>query len=79
MTGRPRQPRQYPIGPLLEQTGHTPSSLGAHVGASGTDINRAAEHGLTVSQADMWATRWGFHPAEIWAAWFDITSEKEPA
>lgn len=58
--------REFPIGPLLAATGLTRTGLRRQVHASGHDVAVAATEGLTSAQADIWAVRSGFHPADVW-------------
>jgi hypothetical protein len=68
-------PRLFPLRPLLDAAELTESALARHVHANGTAIRMAAAAGCTVSEADRWAVRCGFHPAEIWPDWNNDLTE----
>lgn len=65
-TGAPaefrHQPRLFPLEPLERLA----PALRATVRASSAAIAIARQEGLTVAQADTWANRAGYHPAEVW-------------
>lgn len=66
------KPRVFALQPLLDAAELSRSGLQTVSKASGEDLRIAAEEGLTVAQADKWAVRCGFHPAEIWVDWVDL-------
>ncbi|CAB5217700.1 hypothetical protein UFOVP209_6 [uncultured Caudovirales phage] len=67
-----RAPRIWPIEPLLDITGITRfTHLARAVRANGVTASSALNEGLTDRQADNWAIRCGYHPAEIWPEWFE--------
>lgn len=68
-------PRPFPIEALLEVAGVSLGQLGRLVAANGLIVAMAAVHGLTVSEADRWAVRLGYHPSFVWPEWFDIALE----
>lgn len=37
-------------------------------------IYRWRHYGLTWAQADVLAVRCGYHPAEVWEAWYEVTA-----
>ena len=62
----------WPLRPLLDACGLTPTGVGRHLGISGSTITRAGRHGLSDQQADEWAIRLGLHPLMVWGwAWID--------
>ena len=66
-----REPRPWPLQPLLDKTRCTLHELMERCGVAGTTVTRAAERGLTDRQADWWAVRCGYHPGEVFPGWFD--------
>jgi hypothetical protein len=62
----------WPLQPLLDACGLTPTALARRVGTSGQSVAAAARHGLTDLQADRWAIGIGSHPLLVWGwAWID--------
>jgi hypothetical protein len=62
----------WPLQPLLDASGLTPTRLAGELGLSGTAVRRAARRGLTDRQADEWAIGLGLHPLMVWGwAWID--------
>jgi hypothetical protein len=54
----------------------TQTSLARALGIQSTVVARAAERGLSDSQADRWAVRLGYHPMSVWGwAWIDAALE----
>lgn len=66
-----RLPRRYPLEPLLKAAGMSLSQFGRRYGISGTTRQKLGGAGLTHEQADRWAARAGFNPAEVWLSWID--------
>ena len=65
-------PRPYPLQPLLDAAGITRSQLQKRTKTSGADMCKSGREGCTLSQADRWAVRCGFHPIEVWQdLWID--------
>jgi Bacterial regulatory proteins, gntR family len=65
----------WPLQPLLDASGLTPTRLAAELGLSGTTVRVAARRGLSDRQADEWAIRLGLHPLLVWGwAWIDPTA-----
>lgn len=67
--------RPYPLAPLaaalqlpLEDT----AGLAAAVRVDRRWVKRARHTGLTERQADMWATRAGLHPRNVWPLWGEL-------
>ncbi|MCU1458897.1 MAG: hypothetical protein JWL73_2989 [Actinomycetia bacterium] len=57
----------FPIDPLEALLGHpNVSSLARRLRCGGSEIATARAWGWTWAQADRYATRAGFHPAEVW-------------
>lgn len=53
-------------------------TLTMRVGANGSTVAHARDHGLTWQQADTWAIRCGMHPAEVWPSWYaDVEPEED--
>lgn len=67
----PMEPRPFDLASLLEVAGEpSPHRFAIRLGISGSTITRARDHELTWQQADTWACRAGFHPAEVWPHWY---------
>jgi hypothetical protein len=61
---------RWPLAPLLELARMTPTRFARVHGISGAVMRRAGAEGLNDRHADHWATRAGYHPAEVWGwAW----------
>lgn len=70
-------PRIFPLQPLLDAAEITQGMLARRTNTSGHEITIAAQHGLTVTQADRLAIRCGFHPAEVYGdLWWQHTLEE---
>lgn len=66
------QGRRWPFQPLLDATRLTATELAVELAINGSEITRAALHGLSDLQADRWAIRLGFHPVLVWGwDWID--------
>lgn len=57
--------------------GTSPNELRVRVRCNGRDWRRAAAVGASVWEADRWACRAGYHPAEIWPEWVEDHRAKE--
>jgi hypothetical protein len=65
-------PKEWPAQPFIEITGLTlVSHFARKVKANALTAAIAINEGLTDRQADTWAIRCGYHPAEIWPDWFE--------
>lgn len=62
-------PHTWPLEPLLDLLGQR--SAPRTFLASGAEIQRAADEGLSDVMADRWAIRAGVHPAQVWPGWCD--------
>lgn len=82
-------PTRYPLGPLARlagvelgiiggsQPGQPPRGLAAlaiELGISHTMAQRLNANGLSEPQADRYAARLGYHPANVWPDWYEVTS-----
>jgi hypothetical protein len=69
VSGRPRlgahAALRWPLAPLLELARLSPTRFARRYGISGATMRRAGAEGLD-RQADQWATRLGYHPADVW-------------
>lgn len=65
------EPRPFDLQALLKAAGATMLGLAAATGQHARTLHRWAHMGLTVDQADRLAVAVGFHPAEVWPAWWD--------
>ncbi len=65
---RPVVPRLYPLEPLVDYLGDRMTVL---FHWSYRTRRKYTEEGLTVLQADLFATRAGVHPSLLWPTWFD--------
>lgn len=61
---------RWPLSALLPFCNGLPVAQALDV--ERTMIRRAAEFGLTDTQADRWAVKLGHHPGNVWADWFDV-------
>lgn len=68
---KPRTPRLFPLAPLLEVSRHTQTEIMHLTCMSGGRMAEVAVEGLTTLEADRVAVRCGYHPAEIWADWYE--------
>lgn len=66
-------PHRWPLGPLVAMTGQKdPGEINRALQRETNELRRAAEFGLTDDQADRWAIRAGYHPAQVWGPeWID--------
>lgn len=60
--------RRWPVEPLVAAAGGVEKVLQQ---LDGGNLSRARRDGLTDVQADRWATRLGYHPAQVWPDWID--------
>lgn len=66
------QGRRWRFQPLLDAARLTATELAVELAINGSEITRAALHGLSDIQADRWAIRLGFHPVLVWGwDWID--------
>lgn len=64
---RPVHRRPWPLGPLLEATGHTNDCRwAAEFGMNGTELAIVRDEGLTDAQADHFAVAAGLSPYNVW-------------
>jgi hypothetical protein len=69
------RPRPHPVARLAEAIGLDPtdpcltSKLTLRLGLDRSWVKRCRRLGLTTIGADLWATRAGLHPANVWADW----------
>ncbi len=67
--------RPFPVGPLAGRLGiraddpELVARLAVRLDLNAGWVRRCRALGLTLAQADEWATRAGLHPAEVWASW----------
>ena len=60
---------RFPFGPLEEAvSAPTNGVLAEMLGVNVRQVFRLRERGLTTAEADEYAVRAGFHPAEVWGA-----------
>ena len=65
--GRTAERVTFPIAPLEDLLGHpTASQLTRLLRCGGSEVTTARAWGWSWTQADRYATRAGFHPAEVW-------------
>ena len=77
LRGVPREPRPWPLAPLLTRLGvETLTELAEKCDTNRSVLNRCAERGLTDRQADAFAIAAGFHPIEVWPTWCAIDDER---
>lgn len=70
---RPGAPRPYDLASLVERAGTAGAhQLAARLRVSGSTLLDLAVFGLTEDQADVFATRVGLHPGEVWPRWWEI-------
>lgn len=71
----------WPVGPLLRKAGldleqiDRPGRAGAALGVGEKVARRWQERGLTTIEADVAAVHLGFHPAEVWPAWYQTEAD----
>lgn len=58
--------KRLPLEPLVNAYGRPWREFREVVGARHTVLSRAKSEGLTLEEADRFATKCGYHPAEIW-------------
>jgi hypothetical protein len=74
--GRRRERITFPVEPLLELLGHHPGALTKILRCSGVELTTARTLGWTWKQADRYAVRAGYHPAEVWPdLWRQLNEE----
>ena len=64
--------RYYSLESLVTASGLSEAALARAVGLSGTGLKQARVRGLSDRSADRYAVLLGFHPAEVWADWWDV-------
>lgn len=62
------EPR-YPLNVLLTRIGLTPEEFAEKVAISRATAYRRVQEGVTWTEADEWAVRFGFLPFEVWPTW----------
>lgn len=67
MTGPPEV--RLPAGPLIISVSQRCGTLRGAGAAEVRRLYRLRRTGRSVDQADRWAVRLGFHPAELWPDW----------
>jgi hypothetical protein len=70
--------RRWPLAPLTDLTGLTPSQFAARHNLARGTLQRAEHDGLTDIQADHWATAAGYHPLNVWG-WAWVTAAQPSA
>lgn len=78
MTARQKHHRdvdevRYPLEPLAARSGLPRHQLAIRINASNLSMHRYERDGLTIWQADRFAVRLGFHPANVWPDWWHPT------
>lgn len=64
--------KRYPVEPLLRRAEVSSLSMlttRARLRVGGGAYRHVLVDGLSAYQADRWAVRLGFHPAEVWPDW----------
>jgi Bacterial regulatory proteins, gntR family len=70
---------RWPLQPLLDRCALTPGRLAIAIGVPLLDVRVAARCGLSDVDADLWATRAGYHPLLVWGwAWIDAATTPPP-
>lgn len=70
---------RWPLRPLLDACELTPSRLALLLGVPAGDVRAAGRGGLTDADADLWATRAGYHPVVVWGwAWVEAATQPRP-
>lgn len=70
---------RWPLQPLLDICDLSPSRLALLLGVPASAVRTAARQGLSDAEADLWATRAGYHPLVVWGwAWVDATTAPAP-
>ncbi len=65
--------QRLPAGPLIEKLVSEYGSIAALGRAAARQLHRFRHEGLSLTQADRWAVRFGWHPAEVWGqAWWSL-------
>ena len=65
--------QRLPAGPLIDRLVTTYGSIMALGRANARQVHRMRHEGLSLTQADRWAVRFGWHPAEVWGqAWWAL-------
>jgi hypothetical protein len=70
---------RWPLRPLLDACDLTPTRLALLLGIPADAVRAASRRGLSDVEADLWATRAGYHPVVVWGwAWVDAATEPRP-
>ncbi len=65
--------QRLPAGPLIDAVIAKYGSMQAGGRANARQLHRFRHEGLSLTQADRWAVRFGWHPAEVWGiAWWAL-------
>ncbi len=65
--------QRLPAGPLIEAVVAKYDSIAAAGRANARQMYRFRHEGMSLTQADRWAVRFGWHPAEVWGqAWWSL-------